>query len=219
MNGIQMNKKYILLDLDGTVIDSREGITRSVRYALKHFGIEVSDLRELYCFIGPPLGDSFRMFYHFSAQEAEIAVQEYRKRYSTQRVHENKVYEGIPALFKKWQSEGKQLLLCTSKPEVFAFQIVKELGLETYFTFVGGATLDGLRQEKADVIRYVLRANAISNREEVVMIGDRKYDIEGAKQNGITAGGVLYGFGNRQELEQAGADFIAAAVEDLGKIV
>ena len=202
MNGIQMNKKYILLDLDGTVIDSREGITRSVRYALKHFGIEVPDLRELYCFIGPPLGDSFRMFYHFSAQEAEIAVQEYRKRYSTQ-----------------WQSEGKQLLLCTSKPEVFAFQIVKELGLETYFTFVGGATLDGLRQEKADVIRYVLRANAISNREEVVMIGDRKYDIEGAKQNGITAGGVLYGFGNRQELEQAGADFIAAAVEDLGKIV
>lgn len=213
-----MEKKYILLDLDGTVIDSREGITRSVRYALEHFGIEVPDLRELYCFIGPPLRDSFCTFYHFGPQEAERAVREYRKRYRSQGIHENKVYKGIPALFKKWQSEGKQLFLCTSKPEVFALQILKELGLETYFTFIGGASLDGSRQEKADVIRYVLHENAITNQAEVVMIGDRKYDIEGAKQNGIEAVGVLYGFGNRQELEKAGADFIAETVEDLGKM-
>lgn len=213
-----MEKKYILLDLDGTVIDSREGITRSVRYALEHFGIEVPDLRELYCFIGPPLRDSFCTFYHFGPQEAEKAVREYRKRYSSQGIHENKVYKGIPSLFKKWRSEGKQLLLCTSKPEVFALQILKELGLETYFTFIGGASLDGSRQEKADVIRYVLHENAITNQAEVVMIGDRKYDIEGAKQNGIEAVGVLYGFGNRQELEKAGADFIAETVEDLGKM-
>lgn len=214
-----MDKKYILLDLDGTVIDSREGITESVRYALRQLGIEVKDLRDLYCFIGPPLRDSFCEFYHLSAQEAERAIQEYRKRYSTKGISENKVYEGIPALLKMWQSAGKQLFLCTSKPEPFAVQILKELGLETYFTFVGGATFDGLRQEKADVVRYVLQKNAIFDREEVVMVGDRKYDVEGAKQNGIDSVGVLYGFGDREELERAGADVIAETVADLGKIL
>lgn len=214
-----MNKKYILLDLDGTVIDSREGITESVRYALRQLGIEVQDLRDLYCFIGPPLRDSFCEFYHLSAQEAERAIQEYRKRYSTKGIFENKVYEGMPALLKMWRSAGKQLFLCTSKPQPFAVQILKELGLETYFTFVGGATFDGLRQEKADVVRYVLQKNAIFDRKEVVMVGDRKYDVEGAKRNGIDSVGVLYGFGDREELERAGADAIAETVADLEKIL
>lgn len=125
----------------------------------------------------------------------------------------------MPALLKMWRSAGKQLFLCTSKPQPFAVQILKELGLETYFTFVGGATFDGLRQEKADVVRYVLQKNAIFDRKEVVMVGDRKYDVEGAKRNGIDSVGVLYGFGDREELERAGADAIAETVADLEKIL
>lgn len=212
-----MEYKYInvLFDLDGTVTDPEEGITKSVQYALQHFHIEVQDRRELYKFIGPPLKESFIEFYGLSEQQAEEALVKYRERFAVTGWRENIVYDGMERLLRRLHGEGKRIMLATSKPEVFAERILTHFGLRNYFEFVGGATLDDKRDHKADVIRYVLETNGISNREEVVMVGDRKFDILGAKEVGLASIGVLYGYGDRHELTVAGADRLADTVSEL----
>lgn len=214
-----MVKSYsnILLDLDGTIIDSEEGITRSVEYALSYWGIKVKDRKSLRCFIGPPLKDSFMHFCHFTEQQAQKAIEKYRERYGEKGIKENAVYPGIPEILTYWQKMGKKVMLCTSKPELFAREILDQLQLVSYFNFVGGATFDGSRNEKADVIAYVLETCAIKC-DEAVMVGDRKYDIIGAQKNGVRSAGVLYGYGNLQELMEAGADYILENPEDLKKL-
>lgn len=209
---------YILLDLDGTIINSAEGITKCAQYALAHLGIREEDLKKLYGFIGPPLKDSFRYYYRLTEEECEKAIVKYRERYSLKGIHEHKIYEGIPDLLAHWKQQGKQIMLCTSKPEKFAREILEELNLLSYFTFVGGATFDGQRNRKAEVIEYVLEKNGITDRSRVVMVGDRKYDVEGALETGIDSVGVTYGFGSREELETAGATYIATGMEELKQL-
>lgn len=214
-----MIKPYsnILLDLDGTVIDSGEGITRSVEYALSYWGIKVEDRKFLRCFIGPPLKESFVHFYHFTEQQAREAIEKYRERYVEKGIRENVVYPGIPEVLAYWRKMGKKVMLCTSKPELFAREILEQLQLTSYFDFIGGATFDDSRNEKAEVIAYVLKTCDVKG-DEAVMVGDRKYDIIGARKAGVKSVGVLYGYGNRQELTEAGADYILENPEDLKKL-
>ena len=213
-----MKKLYLFFDLDGTLTDPMIGITHSVQYALASFGIEENDLHQLCTFIGPPLKDSFREFYGFSNEQAEIALIKYREYFSKRGIFENQVYDGIPALLAQQKKSGRKLMLATSKPEIFARQILDYFNLSHYFSFIGGATLDGKRSTKTDVIRYVLKSNKIDNPSDVIMIGDRKHDIEGAQANNIQSIGVLYGYGSEKELYEAGANIIVASVTHLQNI-
>ncbi len=212
--------QYLLFDLDGTLTDSMEGITKCVAYALEHFDIYVKDLTELYPFIGPPLKESFREFYHFSDEQIEVATKKYHERFAEKGMFENRLYDGISELLEKLNGKGcYTLMLATSKPEVFAKQILAYFGIDKQFAFAGGSELGGLRTHKAEVIQYVLESNHITDLEKVVMIGDRKHDILGARETGIDSIGVLYGYGDRKELTEAGATYIVESVEKLGKLL
>ncbi len=211
--------KYLLFDLDGTITDSETGITRCVAYALNYFGILVNDLRELSSFIGPPLLDSFKDFYNFTDEQATVAVAKYRERYADKGILENELYPGIEELLADAQKNDKTVILATSKPEIFAKRILDHFGLSDYFSFVAGSGLDGSLHTKTDVINYILQSNQITNLESVVMIGDRKHDIIGAKNVGIDSIGVLYGFGDYKELSDAGADHIAENIPALRKLL
>ena len=212
-------RDYILFDLDGTLTDPKEGITKSVQYALDHYGIHVEDLDSLIPFIGPPLMDSFEEFYGFSPRQAREGVQVYREYFTDRGWRENEVFPGIPQMLGKLKAAGKKLYVATSKPEVFALRILDHFGLTEYFDGVGGADLEETRTKKADVIRYTLKKAGISlegeNREQAVMVGDREHDILGAKAVGIDSVGVLYGYGSREELTGAGASALAERPEDL----
>lgn len=211
--------KYLLLDLDGTITDSETGITRCVEYALNHFGIQVDDLRELSPFIGPPLLDSFKDFYNFTDEQAAIAVEKYRERYEKKGILENKLYPGIGEFLAEARQKDKIVILATSKPEIFAKRILDYFELSNYFSFVAGSGLDGSLHTKTDVIDYILQSNKIIDLSSVVMIGDRKHDIIGAKNVGIDSIGVLYGFGDYKELSEAGADYIVEDIPALRKLL
>ncbi|MBD5632431.1 MAG: HAD family hydrolase [Clostridia bacterium] len=210
-----MKFKNVLFDLDGTLTDPFEGITNSIVYALRKFGIEVEDKRALLPFIGPPLFNSFREIYGFSAADAEKAVKLYREYFAEKGIFENRVYEGVLTLLHNLEAEGKTLILATSKPEPFAEKIVKHFEIDRYLRHIAGATFNSERCEKPDVIRYALEKAQITELDETVMVGDRKYDILGAKANGIKSVGVLYGYGTKEELIGAGADYLALTPQDI----
>lgn len=206
--------KYILFDLDGTITDPGEGITNSVIYALNKFGI--FDKKEnLYKFIGPPLAQSFQKYYGFDEEKARLGIEYYREYYTVDGMFENIVYDGIEEMLKNIKESGKKILMATSKPEKFAKQILEYFKLDKYFNYVAGATMDEKRVRKAEVISYALSNYQIQSLEEVLMVGDRKHDVLGAKEVGIDCVGVLYGYGDREELEKAGADYIVETVEEL----
>lgn len=200
--------QIILFDLDGTLTDPGIGITNSVMYALKKWGIEVGDRSELYKFIGPPLKESFERFYGFSEEKAEKSVEYYREYFREKGLFENEVYEGIKDLLETIHASGRKLILATSKPEEFAIRILEHFQLAKYFTCIGGASMDGVRSKKADVISYALKKAGVYDLSETVMVGDREHDIIGAKQVGMDSIGVLFGYGNYEELENAGANYI-----------
>lgn len=206
--------RHILFDLDGTLTDPMIGITKSVQYALKHFGIEVADLRELIPFIGPPLAESFETYYDLTPEQAEEAVEVYREYYAPTGIFENAVYPGIPEMLEQLVAEGAKLYVATSKPTVFAEQILEHYGIREPFVCVCGSELDGGRVKKADVIRFVLDKYEIAP-QDAVMVGDRHHDIEGAAACDVPSLGVLFGYGTREELEEAGADHIVATVEEM----
>lgn len=213
------NYDVVLFDLDGTLTDPAIGITNSVMHALKKYGISVGDRRELYKFIGPPLHESFEKFYGFSREEALLAVEYYREYYRDTGIYENIVYDGVEAMLKSLCENGKKIILATSKPEIFAREILRHFGLEKYFYYSAGANLDGSRTDKAEVIEYALREGNVYDKSVVVMVGDREHDIIGANKNGLDSIGVLFGYGDRAELEAAGADYIAETVENLTEIL
>ena len=210
---------YLLFDLDGTLTDPGEGITNSVVYALKKWGIEVADKRELYVFIGPPLSASFKQYFGFSEADALKSVAYYREYFSVHGLFENEVYEGIPSLLEALKKSGKKLVVATSKPEKFAKQILDHFDLSKYFDFVAGASMDESRNKKADVIRYALDSLHITDTSRVLMIGDREQDVTGAKKCGLDSLGVLYGYGDLAEHTSAGATYIAENVADILKYV
>lgn len=200
--------KYILFDLDGTLTDPGLGITNAVMYALKKFNIEVPERSELYKFIGPPLLESFEKFYGMSSEESQMALQYYREYFKPYGLYENTVYDGIEELLAELKAQGKQLILATSKPEPFAIEILRHFKLDKYFDFIAGATMDEKRVRKADVIAYALESCEITDLSSAIMIGDREHDVLGAKEVGLASIGVLYGYGNLEELKNAGATYI-----------
>ena len=211
--------EYILFDLDGTLTDPGIGITNSVMYALKKFNIEVPDRTALYKFIGPPLKGSFEEFYHFTPDQSEQAVSYYREYFRKQGMLENVVYDGIPEMLDHLKASGRKLIVATSKPEAFTLEILRHFRLYDYFDFIAGATMDDTRNKKADIIRYALESCGITNKVSAIMIGDRKHDIIGAKENGLDSIGVLFGYGDRKELTDAGATFIAVSAEEVEKLL
>ena len=209
----------ILFDLDGTLTDPKPGITKSVQYALGKMGIVEEDLEKLTPFIGPPLTTAFKEFYNMNDNEANQALQYYRDRFSTVGLYENAVYAGMEELLVQLQNQGKTMFVATSKPTVFSIKILEHFGLIDYFKAVIGSELDGTRAEKNEVIEYVLSEIAGHDPRRVVMVGDRKFDILGAKLNGIDVIGVAYGYGSYDELTAAKPDYIAKTVSDLGAIL
>ncbi len=214
-----MRFSHILFDLDGTLTDSQEGIVNSIRYALRAFGIVEESTEKLSRFIGPPLTESFMEYYGFSRGQALEAVQKYREYFSDTGILENRVYPGIPGLLERLVRANARLCLATSKPQVFAERVIKHFELEPYFSFVAGSGLDGGRSEKADVIDFVLESLGLHGKSGVIMVGDRRHDVLGAKKAGIACVGVLYGYGGREELTQAGADYIAPDLPALERIL
>ncbi len=214
--------QYILFDLDGTITDSREGITKAAQYALKTVGIE-AELEELERFIGPPLRDSFLTFYGDVINKTNVdrVVASYREYFEPKGIFQNKVYEGVPEMLKKLKDEGRKLALASSKPEVFVRRILEYFSLEEYFDVIVGSMLDGTRENKEEIVSEALRLIFVDTPDlkNTVMVGDRKFDIEGAKAKKVTSIGVRYGFSELGELEEAGADFIVDTVLDLEKIL
>ena len=210
-----MKKEYLFFDLDGTLTDSMPGITRAVQYALKHYGIDVEDLNVLKPFVGPPLANSFRDFYNFEEKDSQDAVLVFREYYNAKGWLENEPYEGIETTLKTLKESGKKLYVATSKPEWMAKRVLDHFKLTQYFEFVGGADDDEKRVNKADVIRYVMDSCNLNDTDVIVMVGDRKHDIDGAHNTGMEAVGVLYGYGDREELEGAKAEWITESTASL----
>ena len=207
--------QYILFDLDGTLTDSREGITKSVQYALDKMGIHEPELKPLERFIGPPLYDEFRRSYGFDDAQAKQAITFYRERFGVVGWKENMLYNGIPELLKALTDAGKTLSTASSKPAFFIDKIVKYFNIDQYFTVVSGATLDGTIGTKAQVTQQALDRLRVQDLSQAVLVGDRLHDVEGAKQCGIDCIGVTFGFGDREELEDAGAKHVIDRVEEL----
>ncbi len=210
--------QYISFDLDGTLTDPKIGITSCVQYALHKLGIEEPDLDELEPFIGPPLTDSFREFYGFDDETVQQAVIYYRERFSTVGLFENDIYPGIAQMLERLKQAGRRLAVASSKPTVFVKQILEHFEILSYFDVVVGSELDGTRAKKEEVVEEALRQLLCDgNGHDIVMVGDRKFDVEGAKAYGIDSIGVAYGYAACGELEEAGADVIVDTVEELEK--
>ncbi len=217
--------QYCLFDLDGTLTDPKEGITRSVQHALKHFGIEEPDLDRLEPFIGPPLKDSFMEFYGLSEEQALKAVEVYRERFAPIGVLENEIIPGTGQMLAHAREKGIHLAVASSKPLVFVRQILRHFQIEDYFEVVVGSELDGTRGSKEEVVEEALRQLGILEMDPAdkkslcAMIGDRKFDIQGAIAHGLTGIGVSFGYAGEGELSAAGADMVADTMEQLERIL
>lgn len=215
----------ILFDLDGTLTDPKIGITSSVQYALQAFGIDEPDLDKLEPFIGPPLTDSFIEFYHFTPEQAKQAVEKYRERFDKQGIYENVLYEGIDKMLSALKQSGKTLAIASSKPTPLVIRVLEYFQIGQYFDYIVGSEFDGRRSKKEEVVEEALRLmlplglSLQERRERVAMVGDRKFDVEGAKAFGLTAIGVSYGYASEGELEAAGADYIADTVSELEQLL
>jgi len=214
-----MHKQVILFDLDGTLTDSKLGITKAIRYALSAYGIQVDDLDSLRPLIGPPLYESFQEFYGFSAEQAFQAVDKYREYYSDTGIFENMLFGGVTELLQRLTAEGKHIAMATSKPTVYAVRIARHFDIAQYFKCIMGSELDGTRIRKGEVIAAALQELGVQDLNTVVMVGDRENDVIGARENDIDCISVLYGYGSRAELEQAGATVFAASVTELGQLL
>lgn len=209
--------KYILFDLDGTLTDPKEGITKCVQHALRYFGIE-RECEELECFIGPPLKEQFMEYASLSEEDGEKAVEIYRQRFAPVGLFENKIFEGILPMLEKLKEQGKILAVATSKPHVFAKRIVEKYGIAPYLTVLEGSELDGRNTDKALVIENAMKKLCAAS-ENTVMVGDRIHDCEGAAKNNIKCIGVSYGYAEEGELERGGAEIIAGSTGELLQIL
>lgn len=215
-------KQYLLFDLDGTLTDPKVGITTCVQYALASFGIEEPDLDKLEPFIGPPLKDSFMEFYNMDETDAQVAVDKYRERFRDTGIFENQIYTGVPEMLRALREKGMHLAVASSKPTVFVERILKHFNIDKYFRVVVGSELDGTRVEKDQVVEEALRqlfGGKPVEKDKVYMIGDRRFDVEGARAQGVESVGVTYGYGSMEELKEAKADYIVRSVAELHKFL
>lgn len=209
-----MDYTNILFDLDGTLTDPKIGITKSVRYALEKFHISVKDLDELIPFIGPPLAGSFMEFYGMSEAESKQAVEFYREYFATEGIFENQLYDGISALLQLLVKQGRTIILATSKPKVFAEKVLVHFNIAEYFNEIHGSELDGTLTDKGELIQHIINLHHLK-KNETIMIGDRKFDIIGAKHNGIDSIGVGYGYGSEAEILTAEPTRYFKTIEEL----
>ncbi len=207
--------KIILFDLDGTISDPKEGITKSVQYALEKMDIVEPDTDKLECFIGPPLQVSFAEYYGFDEMKSKYAIDFYRERFKEKGMFENVLYPNISLLLAALKENGYLLIVATSKPTVFAEQIMKYFNLEQYFQHIVGSNLDGTRSSKTETIQYILDKYTNYEPSKFIMIGDRKHDIIGAKNTGIDSIGVTYGYGSQEEIRDAEPNYIVSSVVQL----
>lgn len=213
------NVKHILFDLDGTLTASDEGIIKSVKFALEHFGIYEDNYEKLKLFVGPPLREAFPKYFGLTKEETESAVSLYRERYSSVGLFENDLYEGVKEMLESCKNSGLEIILATSKPKIYAEKILKHFNLYDYFSYVVGSELDGRLDTKAELIEYAMRLCGDDDKTHYVMIGDRFYDVEGAKEHGLRSVGVLYGYGSEEELKAAGATYICRTVYELNELL
>lgn len=217
MKKTALDYNYILFDLDGTLSDSAPGIMECLEKALRQMGAEIPDRSVLIKYVGPPLAETFSLRFGFKGEEIDEAMAIFRGFYKEIGMVKNDMYPGVPEMLKRLVSAGKHLAVATSKREQFAKQICDNYGITDYFDIVAGSS-DGIgRLTKEDVIEYILGSLGINDRSKVLMVGDRLYDVEGAKKSGIACMGVLYGYGGRQELLEAGAEYIAAGPLDVAR--
>ena len=194
-----MHYQNVLFDLDGTLTDPREGITRSIQFALSKMGIEEPDLTRLEHFIGPPLLQAFMEFYAFTEAQAWEAVGYYRERFAVTGLYENEVFEGVTPLLQELVAQGRQLFIATSKPHVYAREIARHFDFARHFKVIYGSELDGTRTNKVELIAHLMHEQGLDP-TQTLMIGDRKHDLIGARDNGLDAAAVGYGFGSFEEL-------------------
>lgn len=209
--------KHILFDLDGTLTDSKLGITKAIQYALSKEGIKEIDLEKLEKFVGPPLKEAFTEFYGFDEHTIERVINNFREYFEEKGIFENEVYAGIPELLSYLKEKDYIISIATSKPTVFAKKIIKYFELEEYFLKIVGSNLDGTRTGKGEVIEHLLKELEVENTDKIVMIGDRKHDVLGAKMNNLHSIGVTYGYGCIEELESVGATYIVESIDELYK--
>lgn len=216
-----MDYKYLLFDLDGTLTEPKEGITRCVQYALASMGIDEPDREKLVPFIGPPLKEMFMTSYQMDEDTAAKAVEKYRERFREKGIFENGIYPGIPEALERLKKAGKVMAVASSKPQPFVERILKHYHLDRFFSVVVGSELDGSRSDKQEVIQEVFRRFGLSDEEkkQVLMIGDRKYDVEGAKKMGVDCLGVTFGYAADGELEEAGADYIVDSAGQMASLI
>lgn len=227
--------QFLLFDLDGTVTDSGPGIMNAAQRALLAYNIEEADRERLRLFVGPPLDKSFMERYGFSEEDAWKAVAVFREYYNEIGIFENSVYPGIEEMLKSLKERGYVLAIASSKPQIMIHRVLEHFDIEKYFDVIVGCELDGTRSSKSEVVTEVLiqlsrlaaERNLVNPHEmgdtdiisqirmNAVMIGDRFYDVEGAHALGLPCIGILYGYGSRQEMEDAKADFIFETVKDL----
>jgi phosphoglycolate phosphatase len=205
--------KYVLIDLDGTITDSEEGVTKCIAYALESFGIRVDSLKSLRKYIGPPITWSFADA-GLTPEQIEPAIRKYRERYEREGLFEARVYDGVPEMLKTLHAAGKKLILATSKPIGFAEKVMKHFGMDVLMDDLCGAGSDTERNTKAAVLEYILEKHCITDKSEALMLGDTRFDVEGANIAGLKTMGVLWGFGSRESLEKEGAAYIVSTPEE-----
>lgn len=210
--------KNILFDLDGTLTDPKIGITKSVSYALNKFDIIVEDLDTLKKFIGPPLGKSFETFYGMDKEKSEKAIKYYREYFSEKGIFENYLYPGIEKILKELTNRKLLLIIATSKPTVFAKKITNHFNITKYFNYIEGSELDGKMSDKSELIENIINKYNL-HKNNTIMIGDREHDIIGAKNNQIDSIGVGYGYGSKEELTKAGAQYYVNSINDLEELL
>ncbi len=214
-----MKYKYLLFDMDGMLVDTSEGVFKCVAYALESFGIHTDRLETLKPFMGPPLSYSFKNFYGFSEEEAAEAVRLYRLRYTEKGQYECRVFDGVEEMLQKLTEKGYRLCIATSKLESYASSMLERLGIKAYFEIVTGSTVDETISTKEQVIEESIRRMGIEDRRLALMIGDRKYDVLGAKQSGLDSFGVYMGCAVPNEHEDACATYVANGIRELEEIL
>ena len=214
----KLDYDWLLFDLDGTLTDPFEGITRSVEYALNAFGIEVEDRRVLAPFIGPPLVESLTERYGFTMEDAVAAVAKYREYFAVKGLYENELFEGIPELLSDCREAGYKISMATSKPTHYARIIAEHFDIARYFDAIHGSSLDGSRITKSSVVAEAVQEEHLDP-TRALMIGDRRHDVEGAGEHGIRTVGVLYGYGSLEEHTAAGAAYIVEDINELREVL
>lgn len=213
----KLKQNIILFDLDGTLTDSADGIIRACQYMQEKMGMEIWNSEDLQFIVGPPLMQTFTKDFGMDTETAEKALVTYREYYTTKGLFENKVYPGVPEMLAELKKKGKRMAVATSKKESMAVTILDHFGIADYFEVIAGDARHIGRDTKAKVIDYVLQTMQ-AEKADVIMVGDRKFDIEGAHALGIPCIAVEYGYGNREEFEAYDADFIAATAGDVANL-